>query len=110
MTLSSVWPAVAGSMSAFMPDHLSIQMFVVLQAPMLACALHYDTIECLASGPREHDDHCEAVISLDHAIVHAPAVLNSRTSALNALGIAQRCTSAGMSIGFACSCAVWLIL
>ena len=55
MTLSSVWPVVAGSMSVFMLDHLSIQMFVVLQAPMHACALHYDTIECLASCCRQHE-------------------------------------------------------
>jgi hypothetical protein len=32
-----------------MLKHLIIQMFVVLQAPMHACALHYDTIECPAS-------------------------------------------------------------
>jgi hypothetical protein len=55
MTLSSVWPAVAGSMSAFMLEHLSIQMVVVLQAPMHACALHYDTIECLASRYWHHE-------------------------------------------------------
>jgi hypothetical protein len=49
MTLSNVWPADAGSMNAFMIKHLIIQMFVVLQAPMHAYALHYDTIECLTS-------------------------------------------------------------
>ena len=55
MTLSSVWPAIAGSMSAFMPEHLSIQMFVVLQAPVHACALRYDTIECLTSRCWQHE-------------------------------------------------------
>jgi hypothetical protein len=57
VTLSSVWPVVAGSMSAFMLEHLSIQMVVVLlvQAPMHACALHYDTIECLASRCWHHE-------------------------------------------------------
>jgi hypothetical protein len=55
MTLSSVWPAVAGSMSTFMLEHLIIQMFVVLQAPMHACALHHDTIECLASSCWQHE-------------------------------------------------------
>jgi hypothetical protein len=55
MTLSSVWSAVAGSMNAFMLKHLIIQMFVVLQAPMHACASHYDTIECLASRCWQHE-------------------------------------------------------
>jgi hypothetical protein len=55
MTLSSVWPAVAGSMKSFMLKHLIIQMFGVLQAPMHASALHYDTIECLASRCWQHE-------------------------------------------------------
>ena len=55
MTLSSVLPAVAGSMNAFILGHLIIQMFVVRQAPMHACALHYDTIECLASRCWQHE-------------------------------------------------------
>jgi hypothetical protein len=55
MTLSSVWQAVAGSMNAVMLKHLIVQMFVVLQAPMHTCALHYDTIECLASCCWQHE-------------------------------------------------------
>ena len=55
MILSSVWPAVAGSMNVCMLKYLIIQMFVVLQAPMHACALHYDTIECLASRCWKHE-------------------------------------------------------
>jgi hypothetical protein len=42
-------------MSEFMLVHLSIQMFVVLQAQMHARALLYDIVECLASRCWQHE-------------------------------------------------------
>ena len=49
-TLSSVLPAAAGIMTVGTCEHLSVQIFEVLQAPMHACALHQDAIGCLAEA------------------------------------------------------------
>jgi hypothetical protein len=56
-----------------MLKHLIIQMFVVLQAPMHACALHYDTIECLASCRWQHE-YAHAKAS-DHSDIRGATVL-----------------------------------
>jgi hypothetical protein len=41
LTLASVWPAAVGSMIVVMLEHLRVQMFEMLQAPMQAFALHF---------------------------------------------------------------------
>ena len=55
LTLAGVLPAAAGSMIVVMLEHLSVQMFEVLQAPMHAVALHSDTSACLASRCWQRD-------------------------------------------------------
>ena len=54
-TLVRVLLAAAGSMIVVMLEHLRVQMFEVLQAPMHAFALHADTGECLGSCCWQHD-------------------------------------------------------
>jgi hypothetical protein len=54
-TLVRVLLAAAGSMIVVMLEHLRVQMFEVLQAPMHAFALQSDTSVCLASCCWQHD-------------------------------------------------------